>query len=137
MSDYWQPTSVDRAIHHRYHIPKDANVRSLVMPFRIGPMELIIILVIVMIIFGVGRLTDIGGALGKSIREFRKSSMEDTPEQTSGNNDRYRTEDNLRRTEHIPSTKPSRVGGFSIACFAQAPTSGTYVPSQPAWQARC
>lgn len=57
------------------------------MPFRIGPMELIIILVIVMIIFGVGRLTDIGGALGKSIREFRKSSMEDTPEQTSGNND--------------------------------------------------
>ena len=57
------------------------------MPFRIGPMELIIILVIVMIIFGVGRLTDIGGALGKSIREFRKSSMEDTPEQSSDNND--------------------------------------------------
>ncbi len=53
------------------------------MPFRIGPMELIIILVIVMIIFGVGRLTDIGGALGKSIREFRKSSMDDTSEQAS------------------------------------------------------
>jgi|TARA_B100001971_G_C18111060_1_gene494216 sec-independent protein translocase protein TatA len=39
-----------------------------------GVTELIIILVIVMIIFGVGRLTEIGGALGKSIREFRKSS---------------------------------------------------------------
>ncbi len=49
------------------------------MPFRIGPMELIIILVIVMIIFGVGRLTDIGGALGRSIREFRKASTEDDP----------------------------------------------------------
>ncbi len=57
------------------------------MPFRIGPMELIIVLVIVMIIFGVGRLTDIGGALGKSIREFRKSSMDDVPEQSSGTKD--------------------------------------------------
>jgi sec-independent protein translocase protein TatA len=39
----------------------------------IGPMELIIILVIVMIIFGVGRLTEIGGVLGRSIKEFRNS----------------------------------------------------------------
>lgn len=49
------------------------------MPFRIGPMELIIILFIVLIIFGVGRLTDIGGALGRSIREFRKATAEDEP----------------------------------------------------------
>ena len=47
------------------------------MPFRIGTTELIIILVIVMIIFGVGRLTEVGGALGKAIREFRKSQSED------------------------------------------------------------
>ena len=44
---------------------------------RIGPMELIIILFIVLVIFGVGRLTDIGGALGKSIKEFRKATVED------------------------------------------------------------
>ncbi|MXX52822.1 MAG: twin-arginine translocase TatA/TatE family subunit [Dehalococcoidia bacterium] len=43
----------------------------------LGPMELIIILVIVMLIFGVGKLSDIGGALGKSVREFRKSTIED------------------------------------------------------------
>ena len=49
------------------------------MPFRIGPMELIIILFIVLIIFGVGRLTDIGGALGRSIKEFRKATTEDDP----------------------------------------------------------
>ena len=49
------------------------------MPFRLGPMELIIILVIVMVIFGVGRLPEIGGAIGKAIREFRssQSSSED------------------------------------------------------------
>ena len=46
-----------------------------------GPTELIIILVIVLIIFGVGRLPEIGGALGKSIREFRASSKEDKLDQ--------------------------------------------------------
>ena len=46
------------------------------MPFRIGPTELIIILVVVMIIFGVGRLPEVGGALGKAIREFRSSQSE-------------------------------------------------------------
>tara|TARA_B100000949_G_scaffold214691_1_gene210400 strand:+ start:238 stop:405 length:168 start_codon:yes stop_codon:yes gene_type:complete len=37
---------------------------------------LVIILVIVMIIFGVGRLPEVGGALGKAIREFRKSQTD-------------------------------------------------------------
>jgi hypothetical protein len=35
------------------------------MPIRLGPFELIIVLVIVVIIFGVGRLPEIGGAVGK------------------------------------------------------------------------
>ena len=45
------------------------------MPFTrgIGIPELIIVLVIVMIIFGVGRLPEIGGAMGRAIKEFRKS----------------------------------------------------------------
>ena len=45
------------------------------MPFAhgVGGPELIIILVIVLIIFGVGRLPEIGGAMGKAIREFRSS----------------------------------------------------------------
>ncbi|MYA62218.1 MAG: twin-arginine translocase TatA/TatE family subunit [Dehalococcoidia bacterium] len=54
----------------------------------LGPMELIIILVIVMLIFGVGKLSDIGGALGKSVREFRKSTIEDdTQEKASTSKD--------------------------------------------------
>ena len=40
----------------------------------LGGWELLIILVIVIVIFGAGRLSEIGGALGKSIREFRESS---------------------------------------------------------------
>jgi sec-independent protein translocase protein TatA len=43
---------------------------------HLGPMELIIILVIVIIVFGVGKLPEIGGALGKGIREFRNANKE-------------------------------------------------------------
>ena len=50
------------------------------MPFRVGPIELIIVLVIVMVVFGVGRLPEIGGALGKSIRAFKKSVTTDEEE---------------------------------------------------------
>ncbi|MEN6480164.1 MAG: twin-arginine translocase TatA/TatE family subunit [Anaerolineales bacterium] len=39
-----------------------------------GIWELVIILVIVIIIFGVGKLPELGGALGKGIREFRQAT---------------------------------------------------------------
>jgi len=39
-------------------------------------MELILLLVIVLIIFGPGKLPDIGNAVGKGIREFRKASSD-------------------------------------------------------------
>ena len=42
------------------------------MAIRPGPMELIIVLVIVMLIFGVGKLPQVGNAIGRSLREFRK-----------------------------------------------------------------
>ena len=43
---------------------------------HLGPFELIIILVIIIIIFGVGRLPEVGGAIGRGIREFRKATSE-------------------------------------------------------------
>lgn len=42
----------------------------------LGPWELAIILLIIVIIFGVGKLPEIGGALGKGIREFRTSATD-------------------------------------------------------------
>jgi sec-independent protein translocase protein TatA len=43
---------------------------------NIGPGELILILIIALVIIGPGRLPDVGSALGKSIREFRKASTD-------------------------------------------------------------
>jgi sec-independent protein translocase protein TatA len=43
---------------------------------NIGPLELVIILVIALLILGPGKLPDVGAALGKSIREFRKASAD-------------------------------------------------------------
>ncbi len=42
------------------------------MPFRLGPWEIALIVVVILIVFGVGRLPQVGGAIGKGIRNFRK-----------------------------------------------------------------
>ncbi len=43
------------------------------MPFGIGPLEIIIVLVIVLLIFGPKRLPDLGRSLGRGMREFKDS----------------------------------------------------------------
>jgi len=48
---------------------------------NLGPFELIVILLIVVIFFGVGRLPELGGAIGKSIREFRNAMTDEEKEQ--------------------------------------------------------
>ena len=45
---------------------------------NIGPVELIIILVIALLILGPGKLPDVGAAVGKSIKEFRKATQDVT-----------------------------------------------------------
>ncbi len=50
----------------------------------IGLPELIIIVVIVLIFFGPGKLPDLGSAMGKAIRGFKKSMSE--PEEKQGKN---------------------------------------------------
>jgi|DewCreStandDraft_1066081.scaffolds.fasta_scaffold01569_1 sec-independent protein translocase protein TatA len=64
---------------------------------NLGPAELIIILLIVILIFGAGKLAEVGGALGRGIREFRKSIREEeesapTPSSPSAASDKSRTD---------------------------------------------
>jgi sec-independent protein translocase protein TatA len=44
------------------------------MAMNLGPTELIIILVIVLIVFGAGRLPQVFSSLGKGVKEFREAS---------------------------------------------------------------
>jgi len=54
-----------------------------------GPFEAIIIVVVILIVFGVGKLPQVGGALGKGIREFRKGKSGDLDE----SNDTHKLEE--------------------------------------------
>jgi sec-independent protein translocase protein TatA len=49
----------------------------------LGPWELIVVLLIVVVIFGAGRLSEVGGAVGKSIKEFRKATTDDSQQQAA------------------------------------------------------
>jgi len=48
---------------------------------HLGVPELLIILVIVILVFGAGKLPQIGGAIGKSIKEFREATRKEESEE--------------------------------------------------------
>lgn len=51
------------------------------MPFRLGPWEIGLILAIILIVFGVGKLPQVGGALGKGLRAFRRGQTGEEDEE--------------------------------------------------------
>ncbi|HMO19327.1 MAG TPA: twin-arginine translocase TatA/TatE family subunit [Oligoflexia bacterium] len=57
--------------------------------FGLGPWELGVILVIVIIMFGVGKLPEIGSGLGEGIKNFRKSikDVKSLDDESSGSSD--------------------------------------------------
>lgn len=57
----------------------------------LGWQELVIVLVIVVIIFGAGKLPEIGGALGRGIKEFRSATKDELEEGSD------------RQAEHAPA----------------------------------
>jgi TatA/E family protein of Tat protein translocase len=46
------------------------------MPFNIGPGELILVLIIALIVVGPGKLPEVGAAIGRSLREFRRAASD-------------------------------------------------------------
>jgi sec-independent protein translocase protein TatA len=61
--------------------------------FGIGMPELIIILVIILIIFGANKLPEIGGGLGRAIKNFRKATSEPEEIDVTPNNEDSKKEE--------------------------------------------
>ena len=79
---------------------------------NIGPMELFIILVIVLVIFGAKRVPEIGASFGKGIREFKRS-MSDVDRQIKepereANADRLNSGD-MQSREADKTSEPKRL----------------------------
>ncbi len=51
------------------------------MPFKLGPWEIGLILAIILIVFGVGKLPQVGGAIGKGLRSFRRAQTGEDEEE--------------------------------------------------------
>ncbi|MBM2824439.1 MAG: tatA [Dehalococcoidales bacterium] len=64
---------------------------------RLGPWEIGLILVIILIVFGVGKLPQVGNTIGKGIREFRRAQRgeddEEEKRETKGKLTEKATED--------------------------------------------
>ncbi len=65
--------------------------------FGIGVPELVIIMVVALVLFGPGKLPEIGGALGKGIRDFKRA--------IGGEEDE--SEEDPKRVEQKDEAKPS------------------------------
>ena len=51
---------------------------------HMGPLEIGLIVLVILIIFGVGKLPQVGGAIGKGLREFRKGQSGQEDDTKSG-----------------------------------------------------
>jgi TatA/E family protein of Tat protein translocase len=89
-----------------------------------GPLELVIILVIALLVLGPGKLPEVGSALGKSIREFRKASS-DVQDAVNVNVD----------TSPLPAPTPLAAGPVAPVPMAPAPIAPAPVAPAPVAEA--
>jgi sec-independent protein translocase protein TatA len=69
---------------------------------NVGPLEIAVVLIIVLIIFGPKRLPELGQSMGRGIREFRSS--------ISGDKDKDSKEDKVRELEASQPAQPTQPG---------------------------
>lgn len=89
-------------------------------PFGLGPLELVIILLVLVMLFGATRLADLGGSLGRGIKEFRKeiSSDDGTPAPPSA----------TTSTSTITPPPAPNTNGAETVSAVKCPSCGTLNP---------
>jgi len=99
------------------------------MPFNLGGGELVFILVIVLIVFGAGKLPSVFGQLGKGVRTFRDESTKSEEAALAGTaTPAAATGGRFCATCGKPLADGAK---FCASCGASAPTSSP-VPTEPA-----
>ena len=73
-----------------------------------GWMELLLILIIVLIIFGAGKIPQLGEGLGKAIKGFKKSVAEADALDVTPNSEPSAADQESQPTEHIPSQQTAQ-----------------------------
>jgi sec-independent protein translocase protein TatA len=81
-------------------------------PFGLGPLELVIILLVLVMIFGASRLADLGGSLGKGIKEFKKNVQDDD-------------DDDAPRAAQSTATQPAADNANGTINAVRCPSCGT------------
>ena len=80
---------------------------------QIGPMEIVIIVVVLLLVFGVSRVGDVGGALGRSIREFRHELRDGRDEEEKATNAEPKRDTKVEGPSGVED-KTSAPGGASM-----------------------
>ncbi len=81
------------------------------MPFKMGPIEIVLILVIILVVFGVGKLPQVGAAIGKSIRAFKEGQTGEEEEEKAGKPRRKQIKKAARKT---PATAPASAPAAAV-----------------------
>jgi sec-independent protein translocase protein TatA len=94
------------------------------MEFFSNPLHLMLLIVVIVLLFGASKLGDVGGALGKSIREFKKEAGSDDAKP-------QKPAVPPANSSYVPpATQPYNYDQNPVR-YDQAPPAG-YAPAQPA-----
>jgi TatA/E family protein of Tat protein translocase len=88
------------------------------MPFNIGPFELLLVLVLALLVLGPGKLPEVGNALGRTIREFRKATTD--------------IEDSVRLEPVTPVTSTAAAPAAPVSAAPVTAATIAPVPTAPA-----
>ena len=77
------------------------------MPFKLGPLELVLILVVILVVFGVGKLPQVGAAIGKSIRAFKEGQTGEE-EEAAAKKPRRKTKKVTRKPAAAPAASEEK-----------------------------
>jgi sec-independent protein translocase protein TatA len=103
-----------------------------------GPMELVIILVIALMVFGAGKLPEVGSALGRGIKEFKKATTDEPKEISSGTSTPVppATTATTAPVGSVPSGTPLS-GSTATAANPYCPQCGAQSTSESRFCPRC